>query len=111
MEGPCQLHNRQGPFPLHLSGDLHPLSSRPSPCPRVHRRVGPLLHQGGKPNVFRALNIDPAAISVESVFFHQSLRDLSYDHDTADPGEICGTIPLVPIWARSVIEPFYYRSR
>ncbi|UTT95263.1 hypothetical protein NDA17_007354 [Ustilago hordei] len=29
----------------------------------------------------------------------------SYDQDTTDSGGICSNLPLVPIWARSVIEP------
>ena len=29
----------------------------------------------------------------------------SYDQDTTDSGGMCSNLPLVPIWARSVIEP------
>ncbi|CCF53758.1 hypothetical protein NDA11_000328 [Ustilago hordei] len=29
----------------------------------------------------------------------------SYDQDTTDSGGICSNLPLVPFWARSVIEP------
>ena len=69
---------------------------------QVHRCVGPLPHQGGKPNIISVCPLMRSVGETSSSWFRQ---DLSYSHDTTDPNGLNCKIVLVPILANSVVGP------